>query len=99
MAAAPSYASTPVTWAGLVPATADTSLTAPAHVTTLGTATSSGGSTGTKINEIDVIPVATTVAGLVNVFLYDGTSYHLHESVEIPVATVNATTAPVKQPL
>ena len=95
MAAAPSYAATPVTWAGLVPSTNDTSFTAPSHVTTLGT----GGSSGTKITQIDVIPTATVVAGLVNVFLFDGTTYHLHESVAINAATVNATTAPVKTSL
>jgi hypothetical protein len=99
MAAAPSYAATPVAWTGLVPSTADTNWVTPVHVTTLGTATSSGGSTGTKITEIDVICAGTTVAGLVNLFLYDGTAYHLHESVTIAAATPSATVAPVKQSL
>ena len=95
MAAAPSYAVTPVAWTGLVPSTNDTSFTAPTHVTSLGSA----GSNGTKITEIDLIPTATVVAGLVNIFAYDGTTYHLHESVTIPAATVSATAAPVKIPL
>jgi len=93
MAAAPAYAVTPVAWTGLVPSTADTSWTAPAHVTTLGSA----GAGGTKITQIDVIPAGTTVAGLVNVFVYDGTNYHLHESVTIAAATLSTTAAPVKQ--
>lgn len=93
MATAPAYAATPVLWAGLTPASADTSLTAPTNVTTLGTA----GSSGSKITQIDVIPTATVVAGLVNVFAYDGTTYHLVESVAITAGTVNTTTAPVKQ--
>ena len=93
MATAPAYAATPVVWAGLVPATADTSFTAPSNVTTLGSA----GANGTKITQVDVVPVATVVAGLVNVFAYDGTTYHLVESVTITAATVSTTAAPVKQ--
>jgi hypothetical protein len=95
MAAGPSFASTPVAWTGLTPSTNDTSWTAPTHVTTLGSA----GASGTKINEIDVICAGTTVAGLVNIFAYDGTAYHLHESVTIAAATPSTTAAPVKQSL
>lgn len=95
MAAAPSYASTPVAWTGLVPSTNDASWTAPTHVTTLGSA----GASGTKITEIDVICAGTTVAGLVNIFAYDGTAYHLHESVTIAAATPSTTSAPAKQAL
>lgn len=92
MATAPSFAATPRAMCGLVPGTADTSNTAPTNVTTLGSA----GSNGTKIDQIDVVPVGTVVAGLVNVFLYDGSAYHLHEPVTVAAATVNTTTAPVK---
>lgn len=93
MAAAPAYAATPVAWCGLVPGTADTSWIAPTNVTVLGTA----GSNGTKITQVDVIPAGTTVAGLVNAFLYDGAAYHLHESVTVAAGTVSTTAAPVKQ--
>ena len=93
MATAPAYAATPVAWCGLVPGTADSSFTAPSNQTTLGTA----GASGTKITQIDVIPVGTVVAGLVNVFAYDGTTYHLVESVTIASGTVSTTAAPVKQ--
>lgn len=93
MATAPAYASTPVIWAGLVPATLDTSFTAPTNVTILGSA----GTNGTKISQIDVEPVATTVAGLVNVFMYDGSAYHLLDSFTMSIATVSTTAAPVKQ--
>ena len=92
MATAPAYAATPVAWCGLIPSTQDTSNTAPSHVTSLGSA----GANGTKITQIDIIPTATVVAGIVNVFVYDGTTYHLHEPVTIAAATVSATTAPVK---
>lgn len=78
---------------GLVPSTLDTSFTAPTHVTSLGSA----GSNGTKITEIDITPVATVVAGLVNLFIYDGTAYHLLTSVTIAAATVSTTAAPVTQ--
>jgi hypothetical protein len=88
MATSPVYFVTPRLLAGLVPSTQDTSFTAPTHVTSLG----SGGANGTKISEIDVTPVATVVAGLVNVFAYDSTTYHL-------AATVSATVAPVTVPL
>jgi hypothetical protein len=93
MATAPVYFVTPRLLAGLVPSTADTSFTAPTHVTSLG----SGGSNGTKISEIDIIPVGTVVAGVVNVFAYDGSVYHLLPggSVTVAAATVSTTAAPV----
>ena len=92
MSAAPTYASTPVTWCALAPGTADTSWTGPTAVNVLGSA----GTLGTKISQMDVIPSGTTVTGLVNVFLYDGTAYHLHEPVQITAGTTTATIAPVK---
>ena len=62
--------------AGIVPATADTSLTAPTNVTTILTAATAG----TKIEQIRITQVATTsAAGLVNLFLYDGSTYHLFD--------------------
>lgn len=93
MATAPAYAATPVIWSGLVPGTADTSWTAPTNQTTLGSA----GASGTKITQVDVIPAGTVVAGLVNVFLYDGSAYHLLESVAIAAYTSSTTAAPPKQ--
>lgn len=92
MSAAPAYAVTPVAWCGLVPSTADTSWTAPTHVTTLGSA----GSGGTKITQVDVIPAGTVVAGLVNVFAFDGSAYHLVESVPVAAYTSSTTSAPAK---
>ena len=80
---------------GLVPSTLDASFTAPTHVTSLGSA----GSSGTKVTQVDVTPVATVVAGLVNIFIYDGTTYHLLASVTIAAATVSTTAAPVTQTL
>lgn len=93
MAAAPAYASTPAVWPGLTPASADTSWTAPSNVTVLGSA----GASGTKVVQVDVIPAGTVVAGLVNVFAYDGSAYHLVESVVIAAYTSSTTAAPPKQ--
>lgn len=69
--------------------TADTSLTAP---TTFGTAFTAGAS-GSRIDYIDVQGVATTIAGLVNIFIHDGTNYRLYVQVPIQAITVS-TTAP-----
>lgn len=87
MATAPAFAATPVCWSGLVPATADTSLTAPSNVTTLGTA----GANGTKIDSIVVEGVGTTVAGVVNIFLYDNSTYHLYDQFLISAVTSSTT--------
>ena len=69
--------------------TADTSLTAP---TTVGTIVSAG-SSGTRIDYIEVQGVATTVASLVNLFIYDGTNYILWQQVPV-IAITSSTTAP-----
>ena len=87
MATAPAFAATPVCWSGLVPATLDTSLTAPSNVTALGTA----GASGTKIEEIVCQAVGTTIAGVVNIFLYDGSTYHFYDFFIIPAYTSSTT--------
>ena len=84
---------TPVRLVRADPRNADTSWTAPTHVTALGSA----GTAGTKIVQIDVSPPRNRRGGPVNVFAYDGTTYHLHESVTIAAGTISATVAPVKQ--
>ena len=87
MAADPIYAATPNVGSGLVPATLDTSLTAPTNVTTILTA----GASGSKIEEIRVQAVGTTVVGVLNVFRYDGATYHLIEQFLITAVTSSAT--------
>jgi len=88
MSTSAQYASTPkVGSANLT--TADTSLTAPTTVGTILTA----GASGTRIDYIEVKGVATTVAGLVNLFIYDGTTYILWQQVPVIVIT-SSTTVP-----
>lgn len=87
MASSPAFAATAVVGAGTVPATADTSLTAPTNVTTVVT----GASTGTKIEELAFVGLGTTVAGIVNVFLYDGSTYHLYDEILVSAVTASTT--------
>lgn len=88
MATSAQYASTPVFGSATL-TTADTSLTAP---TTVGTVLTAGAS-GTRIDYIDIQGVATTVSGLVNLFVYDGTNYILWQQVPVQAVT-SSTTAP-----
>lgn len=89
MSAAPTFFGTPNIGSGLAPATADTSLTAPANVTTVLTA----GANGTKVEELVIQGVGTTVVGLVNVFRYDGATYHLIDQFLTTAITVSTTVA------
>jgi hypothetical protein len=84
----PSFAFTPHTSAAVVPATADTSLTAPSNVATVFTA----GANGSRIDIIRIIQIATTTgtAGFVNLFLYDGTTYHFLDFFNYVIGTVSA---------
>ena len=88
MATTAQYASTPVF--GSVNLTgSDTSLTAPVTIGSILTA----GASGTRIDYIEIQGVATTVAGLVNLFVYDGTNYILWQQVPVQAVT-SSTTAP-----
>jgi hypothetical protein len=88
MSTTANYAATPKVGSATL-TTADTSLTAP---TTVGTIVSAGAS-GTRIDYIEVIGVATTVASLVNLFIYDGTNYILWNQVPV-IAITSSTTVP-----
>jgi len=88
MSTSAQYASTPKFGSANL-TTADTSLTAPTTVGTIVTA----GASGTRIDYIDIQGVATTVAGLINLFVYDGTNYILWNQVPI-IAITSSTTAP-----
>ena len=87
MATTAQYASTPQVGSALL-TTADTSLTAP---TTVGTVLTAGAS-GSRIDYIEVMGVATTVAALVNLFIYDGTTYVLWAQIPTQAVTISTTT-------
>ena len=91
MATSAQYASTPKIGSALL-TTADTSLTAPSTVSTVFTA----GASGSRIDYIDVQGVATTSAGLINLFIFDGTNYFLYTQIPVQAVT-SSTTAPAFQ--
>jgi hypothetical protein len=88
MSTSAQYASVPKIGSALL-TTADTSLTAPTIVGTVFTA----GASGSRIDYIDVQGVATTVAGIVNLFIFDGTNYFLYTQVPIQAVTSSTTAA------
>jgi len=94
MATSAQYASAPRVGSALL-TTADTSLTAP---TTVGTVLTAGAS-GTRIDYIDIQGVATTVAGLINLFIFDGTTYFLWTQVPVIAITSSTTAVAFQAPL
>lgn len=88
MSTSAQYASTPKFGSANL-TTADTSLTAPTTVGTIVTA----GASGTRIDYIDIQGVASSVAGLINLFVYDGTTYFLWNQVPV-IAITSSTTVP-----
>lgn len=96
MANNPAFASTPKAASALL-GSAETNLQVP---TTASNIFNAGGS-GSKIEEIVVKAtttslVATTVAGLVYIFLFDGTTHHLFDDIPVTAVTPSATTAPFR---
>ncbi len=87
MATNPKFGGTPRVACAIVDATLDTSLTAPTHSATVIT----GVAAGTKIEEIVIEGLGTTVAAVCNIFLYDGTTYHLYDQVLITAVTSSTT--------
>ena len=85
MAAAPVFAVTPRLTSVAV-ATANTNRDGTGTLVSLIT----GVAAGTRINEVAVQATVTTTAGMVRIYLYDGTNYRLWDEVAIPVATVSA---------
>jgi hypothetical protein len=93
----PVFTNVPVIGAGSTSITASPGLggtggVAPAAPTTI----LAGGAFGSRIEEIVVVPSGTTgtvfASTLVNLFLFDGTSYHLEDQVLVPGFTVAVNT-------
>lgn len=96
MAADPIFASTVNLGAALL-GSAETNLRVPAQSSVVVTA----GASGTKIEEVVVEAgmttlVATTVAGLVYLFTYDGSTYTLFDTIAITAITASSTVAPFR---
>ena len=49
-----------------------------------------GATNGTRINEISVQATTTTVAGMIRIYLYDGSTYRVWDEVAIAAATPSA---------
>lgn len=91
MASAPAFASTPRAASALLGAV-ETNLQVPTTTSTVFTA----GASGSKVEEIVVQAsknslVATTVAGLVYIFLHDGATYWLFDTMTVTAVTASAT--------
>lgn len=90
MATSPVFVATPRQGVGTVN-TPDTSFTAPSSIATVFTA----GSSGSRVERLRAVFEATTSgAGLLNVFVYNGTTYHLIRSIAYAAVTASTTVAP-----
>jgi len=91
MADSPVFAVTPRISAANI-ATANTNRDGTGTVATLIT----GAATGTRVAEIVAKARVTTTAGMVRIFLYDGTTYRFFDEMNIAAATVSATVQGVR---
>ncbi len=96
MATDPAFAAIVQNAAALI-GSAETNLQVPVNASVVLTA----GASGCKIEEIVVQAsatslVASTVAGLVYLFLYDGATYHLFDVVQVTAITASSTVAPFR---
>lgn len=96
MAVDPQFAATPALGVALLGA-AETNLQVPVNSSVVLTA----GANGSRIEEVVVEAAPTTlttatVAGLVYLFLYDGATYHLFDTIAVTAVTPSATVAPFR---
>lgn len=89
MAANPNFAATPRVGAVVI-SSADTSRTAPTNVGTVFTA----GSSGSRIDEVNVTATGTATDNIVRLFLHNGSAYFLIQEINV-TALVPSVTAPV----
>lgn len=97
MATDPAFAATPNNGSALL-GNAETNLQVPTTTSVIVTA----GASGTKVEEVVVEAsatslVASTVAGLVYLFLYDGSTYHLFDVVTVSAITASSTVPGFRQ--
>lgn len=96
MATDPQFAATVNLGSALLGATAETDTLTPVQTSVILTA----GAAGTKVEAVYVQAaktatlIATTVAGQVYLFLYDGTTYRLFDTILVTAVTASATVSP-----
>lgn len=91
MASSPIFVAVPRIGSAVLSTTAETSYTAPTHTVSVLTA----GTNGTLISEVDLIGLGTTLAGVCQLYTFDGTTYHAIDTI-IATAIAPSTT---QQPL
>ena len=89
MATTPQFASTVRCAQGTL-ATAETARSGtPTNVVTIFTA----GSSGSRIDEVDIVATGTTTAGVVRLWIYNGTTYYLFQEILVTPITPSTTIA------
>lgn len=91
MAASPVFAAIP-RLSSVNIATANTNRDGTGTIATLIT----GASTGTRISEIVIKARVTTTAGMVRIFLYDGSTYYFFDEISVAATTVGANVQSVR---
>ena len=86
MATAAQYAATPRTAVGQV-TTANTNRNGTGTIATIFT----GGSSGSRIDDISIVATGTTTAGVVRLFLNDGTTSYLWQEILVSAITPSTT--------
>lgn len=87
MATAPVFAATPGSEAAAIAATANTNRDGTGTVSTVFTA----GASGSKVERLKLKATGTTTAGMLRVFLHNGTAFFLFEEVPVTAITPSAT--------
>jgi hypothetical protein len=71
-------------------------ISAPATATASGVTLTLGGGVGALVQEVVAIGTGTTVAGMVELFTFDGTVYHHFDTLPVTVVTPSTTIAPFR---
>jgi hypothetical protein len=88
MAIDPAFAATPRSSSGLL-STANTNRDGSGTLVDLFTA----GTVGSKISEVNITAIATTTAGMVRLYIYDGTNNRLLKEIPVSAVTPSGTVA------
>jgi hypothetical protein len=88
MSSTANYAATPAPALGQV-STANTARDGTGTIATILTA----GASGTRVDDINITAVGTTTAGMIRLFLHDGTNTRLYKEIPVSAITPSATVA------